>query len=143
MFGRDKDSNKDKDKERLQESFSGEYMGGHTMFPKKHDADTKIFKDHLEISFGSVHKNSITIPYQAITNLSSEDEARITKTRILLTPLLIGLLWKKKFRYSVIDYSDTFDIKQTVIIDYHRHAQQAQQAIYSKMIEFKTKEKLN
>lgn len=117
--------------------FGAEYMGGHKMYPKKTDCDVRMFNDSIEVEFGRIHKNKIVIPYGDITELTTEDEKRITKTRIIFTPLLIGLLWKKKFRYSVIEYIDTVGIKQTVIIDFHRKAEDAQQAIYSKMVEAK------
>lgn len=117
--------------------FGAEYMGGHKMYPKKTDCDVRMFNDSIEVEFGRIHKNKIVIPYERITELTTEDEKRITKTRVLLTPLLIGLLWKKKFRYSVIEYIDTVGINQTVIIDFHRKAEDAQQAIYNKMVEAK------
>jgi hypothetical protein len=126
-----------KNKEKVEHEFGVEYMGGHTMYPKKTDATVKMFGDRMEISFGSIHKHMIEISYQSITGMDSQDEARITKTRILFTPLLIGLLWKKKFRYTVVEYTDVADIKQTVVIDFHRKAEKAQQVIYSKMLEVK------
>ena len=117
--------------------FSAEYMGGHKMYPKKTDADVRLFNNGIEIEFGRIHKNKIVIPYESITELSNQDEARITKTRIIFTPLLVGLLWKKKFVYTVIEYTDSVGIKQSVIVDFHRKAEKAQQAIYNKMIEVK------
>ena len=118
----------------VEKSFGGEYMGGHMLYPKKTDATVDLFAKHLDIQFGSIHKHIIRIPYETIAKIGTEDEQRITKTRVLMTPLLIGLLWKKKFRYTVIDYKEA-GIDQCVIIDFHREAEKAQQLIYAKMIE--------
>ena len=114
------------------------------MYPKKTDADVRLFQDCIEIQFGKIHKNKIIIPYRSIPDLSNEDEKRITKTRaVLLGITVIGiipdLLWKKRFVYTVIEYTDELGIKQTVIVDFHRNAERAQQSIYGKMIEARSK----
>ena len=121
--------------EKLFEKFEVDYMGGHMMYPKKTGATVGLFSDQLDIGFGLVHSHNIKIPYETMTKIGFEDEARITKTRIFFTPLLVGLLWKKKFRYTVIDYKDEAGIDQAVVIDFHRKAEKAQQMIYEKMIE--------
>jgi hypothetical protein len=81
----------------------------------------------------------ITIPYSAITRLGSQEDRHITKTRVFLTPLFIGLFWKKKYRYTVIEYNDGIQ-DQTVILDFHKEANKAQRIIYSKMIDSKGKQ---
>jgi hypothetical protein len=65
----------------------------------------------------SSKKIGISIPFTAIKNVENMDEKRITKTRVFLTGFIVGLLWKKKFLYTVIDYNDgTMD--QTIILDF-------------------------
>lgn len=119
--------------EYVKKTFSAEYMGGHMMYPNKTDAKVEIFAKHIDIKFGSIRKHVITIPTVSITNISIEDEQRITKTRVLLTGLVVGLLWKKNFRYTVIDYKEG-NMNQSVVIDFHKSAEAAQQEIYKRMI---------
>jgi len=120
--------------------FSAEYMGGHKMYPKKTDADVRMYAEAIEIEFGKIHKNHIIIRYGSITGLENEDEKRITKTRVFMTGIIPGLLWKKKFVYTVIEYTDDIGIKQSVIVDFHRNAEKAQQYIYNKMVEVRKQE---
>ena len=61
------------------------------------------------------------------------DEQRITKTRVFLTGFIVGLLWKKKFLYTVIDYNDGL-MDQTIILDFGRGIEEAQHMIYEGMI---------
>jgi hypothetical protein len=108
--------------------FGAEYMGGHKAFPKKKDTDVLIFHDRIILkSLG------IDIPFSSIKNMENSDAERITKTRVFLTGPIIGLLWKKKFLYTVIDYNDGM-VDQTVILDLHRSVQEAQTVIYQRML---------
>ena len=52
---------------------------------------------------------------------------------------MVGLLWKKKFLYTVIEYTDNAGIQQAVVLDFHRSAEKAQQSIYGKMVEARSK----
>ena len=137
------DRNKNESTTKLTETerprhFKAEYMGGHKMYPKKTDCDVRMFSKAIEIEFGRFHnKNKITVFYDAITDLENMDDKRITKTRVLLTGFVIGLLWKKKFLYTVIKYKDQIGIDQTIVIDFGRAAEAAQQAIYQRMVEVK------
>jgi hypothetical protein len=47
-------------------------------------------------------------PYSAITNLESMTDRRITKTRVLLTGAIAGLLWKRNYLYTVVEYNEGF-----------------------------------
>ena len=119
--------------------FGAEYMGGHKMYPKKTDCDVRMYHNGIEIEFGRIHKNKFVIYYDTISNIENQDERRITKTRILLTGIIPGLLWKKKFLYTVIEYKDELDMEHAVVIDFHRDAEKAQQVIYERMVEAKQK----
>ncbi|MGB7955499.1 MAG: hypothetical protein WCF23_16100 [Candidatus Nitrosopolaris sp.] len=49
------------------------------------------------------------------------EEQRITKTRVFMTGILTGLLRKKNYLYTVIDYNDEYeDQGQTIVLDFHR-----------------------
>ena len=61
------------------------------------------------------------------------EERRISKTRVFMTGTLTGLLWKKNYLYTVIDYNDKYS-EQTIVLDFHRSAEKAQGLIYQKMI---------
>lgn len=146
MFKRNNNNNQQEEQnektkkqyEYVEKTFSAEYMGGHMLYPNKTDADVEIFEKHIDIRFGRIHKHVISIPTVAITNITSEDEKRITKTRVLMTGIIPGLLWKKKFRYTVIEYEETPGLKQSVVVDFHREAEAAQQMIYTRMIKSRT-----
>lgn len=117
--------------------FGAEYMGGHKMYPKKTDCDVRMYPEGIHIEWGKIHKTHLVIHYDTITAIENQDEKRITKTRILLTGFIIGLLWKKRFLYTVIEYKDAAGIDQAIVLDFHRKADEAQQIIYRKMVEAK------
>ena len=50
-----------------------------------------------------------------------------------MTGTLRGLLWKKNYLYTVIDYTDENE-EETIVLDFHRSAEKAQRLIYQKMI---------
>jgi len=63
------------------------------------------------------------------------EDKRITKTRVFMTGTLTGLLWKKNYLYTVVDYNDEYeDEGQTIVLDFHRSVEKAQGLIYQKMI---------
>lgn len=49
-----------------------------------------------------------------------------------MTGTLRGLLWKKNYLYTVIDYTD--ENEETIVLDFHRSVEKAQGLIYQKMI---------
>ena len=103
-------------------------MGGHRLHPKKKFTEVYIFEDRVVIK-----EIGISIPFSAIENVENMDEQRITKTRVFLTGLIVGLLWKKKFLYTVIDYNDGL-MDQTIILDFGSGIEEAQHMIYEGMI---------
>ena len=122
MFGRNKEQEKEEYK------FDAEYMGGHKLYPKKKDTDVLIFEDRIVLK-----KLDITIPFEAIRNIENSSAERLTKTRMLLTPFFLGFFWKKDYHYTVIDYNDGLD-DQSIVLDFHRKMEKAQQIIYQKMV---------
>ena len=76
--------------------------------------------------------DNLEILYARITNLDNMDEQPITKTRVLLTGLVVGLLWKKKFVYTVIEYNDAL-LNRSVIEDCDGDEETSQRMIYARM----------
>jgi hypothetical protein len=81
----------------------------------------------------------ITIPYSSITSLGAQEDRHVTKTRVFTTGV-IGLFWKRKYRYTVIEYNDGIQ-DQNVILDFHKEADKAQKIIYNNMVEARNKQK--
>jgi hypothetical protein len=108
--------------------FEAEYMGGHKAFPRKKDTDVLIYHDRLVLK-----ALGIDIPFSSVKNMENSDADRITKTRVFLTGPIIGLLWKKKFLYTVIDYNDGM-VDQTIILDLHKSIEKAQTIIYQRIL---------
>jgi len=83
----------------------------------------------------------LIIPYSSIANIKGVEDRRITKTRgYYIGP--IALFWKKNYIYTVIDYNDGSD-DQSIVIDFHRRAEEVQKLIYQRMISARNKGKMN
>src|SRR5215831_15876294 len=98
MFGRNKTTNEiepkhEEDKEHAEKIFDAEYMGGHVAYPNKSDCLVGFYQTQIALMWGTLRKHRVFIPYNKITNVENEDENRITKTRVLLTGFVVGLLW--------------------------------------------------
>lgn len=121
--------------------FNGiEYMGGHKLYPKKVDCNVYLYIDNMDIEFDSrKNKNHIIIPYSKISDFQNEDDEKIRKRRIVALGLIflplaiLGAVWKKKVRYTVIEYTDKLGMQETVIVDFGKHVERAQQSIYDKI----------
>jgi hypothetical protein len=127
MFGHNK-------KEKRLAKIDAKYIAGHPLYAHEKGTDVLFYEDRMQFD-----NMDITIPYSAITNLGAQEDRHITKTRVLVTGV-VGLFWKKKYRYTVIEYNDGIQ-DQTVILDFHKEANKAQKIIYPKMIEARDKQK--
>jgi hypothetical protein len=123
-----------KNKEKRQAKIDAKYISGHSMYVHEKGTDVLFYGDRLQFD-----NMDIIIPYNAITKLSGQEDRQITKRRAVCTPLLVGLLWKKKYRYTVISYNDGIQ-EQNVILDFHKEADKAQKLIYQNMVAAKWKE---
>ena len=123
----------DRNKEKRLAKIDAKYISGHSMYAHEKGTDVLFYADRLQFD-----NMDITIPYAAITRLSGQEDRHITKTRAVLTPV-VGLFWKKKYRYTVIDYNDGIQ-DQSVILDFHKEADKAQKIIYHNMLEAKEKQ---
>ena len=116
MFGREK---------RLAK-IDAKYISGHSLYYHEKGTDVLFYVDRMKFD-----NMDITIPYASISNLGAQEDRHITKTRVVMTGL-VGLFWKKKYRYTVIEYNDGIQ-DLTVILDFHKEANKAQKIIYSQM----------
>lgn len=91
-----------------------------------------------------VEKISLPIPYSQMITIENMDQEKISKLRVIglgliFLPLaIVGALWKKKKRYTVIEYNDRVQ-NQTLVFDFGKNMEKMQQAIYVKMIESRSK----
>jgi hypothetical protein len=108
--------------------FDAKYMGGHKAFPKKTHTKVRIFGDSIEVT-----NPSLRIPYASMTNIENMDEHKISALRVVLLGI-IGILWKKRYLYTVIQYSDGTD-DQTIVLDFGKKLDELQPLIYQKMLD--------
>jgi hypothetical protein len=120
-----------KNKEKPEAKCDVKYISGHSMYPKEKDTQALFFADRL-----AIQNPGIVIPYASITRLGSQEDRHITKTRVFCTGIIPGLFWKKIYRYTVIDYNDGF-MDQSVVLDFHRDAEDIQKGLYQNMIDAK------
>jgi hypothetical protein len=111
--------------------FDSKYMGGHKLHPKSLDAKVYLFADRIEIEV--LH---IRIPYTAITDIENADEKKVTAKRMLLVGLY-SFAWKKKDVFTIIEYIDGFNQKQTLVFDFGKKIEEAQRKIYDRMLAFR------
>ena len=117
--------------------FDSKYIGGHKLYPKSSDVKVHMFSDRIEVE--ALH---IRIPYTWITDIENADEKKISARRMFLVGLY-SFAWKKKDLYTIIEYLDGFNQKQTLIFDFGKKIQEAQQKIYDRMLAFRfAKERL-
>jgi hypothetical protein len=103
-------------------------MGGHKLYPKKKDTEIWVYPDRIFLK-----KLELDIPFTSMTNIENSDTERLTKTRMILVPFLLGFFWKKKYLYTVIDYNDGIS-EQSIVLDLHRGVEKVQQILYRRMI---------
>jgi hypothetical protein len=121
----------------LQGYYSAEYMGGHAEYPTQTLTDIMIYDDKIEI--GAL---GLEIPYATMVNIENIVKEKISAGRVvglgLILPELaiVGALWKKNQRYTVIQYHDGTDT-QSIIIDFGEYIDDVQPLIYRRMIRFK------
>jgi hypothetical protein len=108
--------------------FDSKYLGGHKLYPKPLDTKVYVFSDRIEVK--GLH---IRIPCSSITDIENADEKKITAKRMFLVGLY-SFAWKKQHLYTIIDYTDGFKQKQSLIFDFGKKIEEAQQKIYDRML---------
>ncbi len=109
-------------------AYKAKYVGGHKMFPKSRNVEVSLLPQEIKVS--GVDFN---ITYSTITNVENMDDKKIELKRIVLLGIA-GALWKKKLLYTVIDYVDELDQKQSVLFDFAKNVEEVQQLIYNKTL---------
>jgi hypothetical protein len=121
----------------LQGYCDAEYVGGHVEYPSLVHTKVLMYSDKIVLqSLG------VEIDYLSMTNIENVDEQRLSAGRVvglgLIFPVLavVGAMWKKKHRYTVIQYMDGPDIR-AVVLDFGDKIDSAQPLIYHRMVSFK------
>jgi len=121
-------------KEKILAKIDAKYISGHSLYAHEKGTDVLFYEDRMKFD-----NMDITIPYASITKLGAQEDRHVTKTRVFMTGV-VGLFWKKKYRYTVIEYNDGIQ-DLTVILDFHKEADKVQKIIYHNMIEARKKQK--
>ena len=121
-------------KEKRLAKIDAKYISGHSLYAHEKGTDVSFYVDRMKFD-----NMDISIPYNSITRLGAQEDRHITKTRVFVTGI-VGLFWKKKYRYTVIEYNDGIQ-DQTVILDFHKEANKAQKIIYNQMAGARLKQK--
>jgi hypothetical protein len=117
--------------------YRAEYMGGHPEHPSRAVSPVSIYSDKIEVDV-----LGLEIPYRSMTNIENMDEQRISTGRVvglgLLYPELavVGALWKKKHRYTVLQYKDGVE-NRAIVLDFRNNIDSAQPLIYGRMLNFR------
>jgi hypothetical protein len=107
-----------------------QYMGGHKAFPKPVFTYVHFYDDRIELEcYGG-----IKIYYNQIKDISNSDEKRRKEDWVALG--IIGLFWKTKHIYTIIEYHDGVD-NQVIVIDFDNNVNYAQGLIYKKMLDYR------
>jgi len=112
------------------------YVGGHMAYSKEARTWIRFYEDRFEID--CYH---LKIPYSNINKISNTNEMRRDSSRlvagVILLPLALLYLIKKKYNYTIIEYFDG-DFNQTIVIDLNNGViRGAQKFIYDKMVEYR------
>ncbi len=68
-----------------------------------------------------------------MTSIVNTDEKKIAAMRVVLLGV-VGLLWKKKHLYTVIQYVDPLSEQQNLVFDFENKIEEVQPLIYNKVI---------
>lgn len=107
--------------------FKGEYLGGHSAFPKKHDVKLILETENLLIK-----ELGLSIPYKEIMTLENATKDKISAKRVILLGI-VGALWKKEELYMLLTYHDsTINAEQNMVFKMDKIGD-AQPAIYMRI----------
>lgn len=71
-----------------------------------------------------------------MTNVENINEEQLKAVRVVALGI-IGALWKKKYRHTVIQYKDKLGSERAIVMDFHGNIERTKQLIYQKMLESK------
>ena len=75
---------------------------------------------------------SLRISYSSMSRIENMEEKKISALRLVGLGI-IGVLWKKKYLYTIIRYGDGID-EQTIVLDVGKKIDQVQSLINRKML---------
>src|SRR5689334_7998902 len=120
----------------LQGCYNAEYMGGHSEYPAQTPTDVMIYNDKIELD-----ALGLEIPYSSMTHMDNIDKEKISAGRVMALGLIfpegaiVGALWKKNHRYTVIQYKDGLD-SPGIVLDFGDSIDEVQPLIYRRMVRF-------
>ena len=74
-----------------------------------------------------------------MTNIENMDEQKLSALRVIGFGV-IGALWKKKHRYTVLQYKDGTE-NRAIVLDFHNDIDLVQPLIYGRMLNFRKSER--
>jgi hypothetical protein len=102
-------------------------MGGHKAFPDKTHTKLRIAEKGVELV-----KLGLTIPFSSINRIENMEEKKISALRLVVLGI-VGMLWKKKYMYTIIRYGKEIDA-QTIVLDLGKKIDQIQSLINNKVL---------
>jgi hypothetical protein len=117
----------------------------HRLYPNAYSVRVFVFSDRIEILDMRLEIASLKlrIPYNSIDNIgnSVKNKPFVFGTGAVGLAFMAASYLKKNHTYTIIEYTDTFDIKQTLIFDFRQKISEAQQMIYNGMIASRAEKK--
>ncbi len=92
-------------------SYKAEYLGGHSLFPKKMKCTLVVAPNGL-----SIPEMGLMIPYERVNKVQVITEKEISALRYAFLGV-IGLLWKKKKKMLLVSYTDETGITHDMVFD--------------------------
>jgi len=110
-------------------SYRAEYVGGHSLFPKKMKCTLILAGDAI-----SIPEMGLNIPYDRVNEVRVTTEKDISVLRTILFGPVIGLLWKKKKNMLFLSYTDESGLVQNMVFDVKKKkAEEAAMSIYQRV----------
>ena len=93
-------------------SYKAEYIGGHSLFPKKMKCTLVLAGNAI-----SIPEMGLNIPYDRVNEVRVTTEKDVSILRTILFGPVIGLLWKKKKNMLFLSYTDESGLIQNMVFD--------------------------
>ena len=110
-------------------SYKAEYIGGHSLFPKKMKCTLVLAGNAI-----SIPEMGLNIPYDRVNEVRVTTEKDISILRTILFGPVIGLLWKKKKNMLFLSYTDESGLIQNMVFDVKKKkTEEAAMSIYQRV----------
>jgi len=110
-------------------SYKAEYIGGHSLFPKKMKCTLVLAGNGIAIP-----EMGLNIPYERVNEVRVTTEKDVSILRTILFGPVIGLLWKKKKQMLLLSYTDENGLTQNLVFDVKKKkAEEAAMTIYQRV----------